>query len=109
MADSSEVLHGTLDLLILSALRAGALHGWGVAQFIRSRSDESVLVTTGALYPALHRLESRRLLKGRWRVSGSNRRARFYELTPAGRKALGVELEWWNRFVAGVSRIIAPA
>lgn len=107
MADSREVLHGTLDLLILSSLRAGPLHGWGIAQLIRNRSGDAVLVTTGALYPALHRLEARRLVKAKWQVSDANRRARYYELTAGGRKALGEELAWWERFVAGVSGITA--
>jgi transcriptional regulator len=109
MANSLEVLHGTLDLLILSSLRHGAMHGWGLAHHIKSRSDDAVLVTTGALYPALHRLEARRLIKAQWRTSDQNRRARFYELTPAGRKALGEELAWWNRFVLGVSGVVTPA
>lgn len=109
MANSLEVLHGTLDLLILSSLRQGALHGWGIAHHIKSRSDEAVLVTTGALYPALHRLEARRLVRAQWRTSERNRRAKFYELTPAGRKALGEELAWWHRFVLGVNGIVATA
>lgn len=106
MADSREVLHGTLDLLILSALKPGALHGWGIAQLIRQRSREAVLVTTGALYPALHRLESRKLLTSHWETNETNRRARFYALTAAGRRALGEELAWWNRFVAGVRGVV---
>lgn len=109
MADSREVLHGTLDLLILSALRHGALHGWGIAHLIRNRSADSVLVTTGALYPALHRLEGRRLIKAKWQTSDSNRRAKFYDLTAAGRKALGEELAWWERFVAGVAGVTTEA
>lgn len=109
MADSREVLQGTLDLLILASLRPGALHGWGIAQRIRERSTESVLVTTGALYPALHRLEARRLVKARWQLSETNRRARFYELTAAGRTAFEAEAHWWERFVAGVSGVITPA
>lgn len=109
MADSREVLHGTLDLLILSSLQSGALHGWGIAHLIRNRSSEAVLVTTGALYPALHRLEARRHIKARWQTSESNRRAKFYELTAAGRKVLGEEVAWWNRFVAGVAGVMTPA
>lgn len=109
MADSSEVLHGTLDLLILSSLQSGPLHGWGIAQLIRNRSREVVLVTTGALYPALHRLEKRRLVKAQWQTSDANRRAKFYELTASGRKALSAEREWWLRFVAGVHGIMTPA
>jgi transcriptional regulator len=108
MADSREVLHGTLDLLILSALRHGPLHGWGIAHLIRNHSAEAVLVTTGALYPALHRLEGRRLVKAKWETNDTNRRAKFYELTPAGWRALGEELAWWERFVAGVQGVVTP-
>ncbi|MCC6318908.1 MAG: PadR family transcriptional regulator [Gemmatimonadaceae bacterium] len=109
MPDSREVVQGTLDLLVLSSLRAGSMHGWGIAQRIRERSGDAVLVTTGALYPALHRLEERRLVRSRWLTSEANRRARFYDLTAAGRKALGEEVEWWTRFTAGVAGVIATS
>ena len=109
MNDNREVVQGTLDLLILSTLKAGALHGWGISRRIRDRSGDVVLVTTGSLYPALHRLESRRLIKAEWRTSDNNRRARFYTLTARGEKALGDELAWWKRFVLGVSAVISPA
>jgi len=108
MSDSREVIQGTLDLLILSSLRSEPMHGWGIAQRIRERSGEAVLVTTGALYPALHRLERRKLVKARWQVSDNNRRARFYDLTVAGRKALVEEQAWWERFVVGVSGVLQP-
>jgi transcriptional regulator len=109
MTDNREVVQGTLDLLILSTLRAGALHGWGISRRIRERSGEVVLVTTGSLYPALHRLESRRLIRAEWRTSDNNRRAKFYQLTVRGERALGDELAWWNRFVGGVAGVLAPA
>lgn len=109
MSDNREVVQGTLDLLILSTLRAGALHGWGISRRIRERSGEVVLVTTGSLYPALHRLESRRLIRAEWRTSDNNRRAKFYQLTARGERALGDELAWWNRFVGGVAGVLAPA
>ena len=109
MNDNREVVQGTLDLLVLSTLRAGALHGWGISRRIRERSGEVVLVTTGSLYPALHRLESRRLIRAEWRTSENNRRARYYTLTARGERVLGVELAWWNRFVVGVAGVIAPA
>ena len=109
MSDNREVVQGTLDLLILSTLRAGALHGWGISRRIRERSGDVVLVTTGSLYPALHRLESRRLIRAEWRTSDNNRRARFYQLTVRGERALGDELAWWNRFVGGVAGVLAPA
>jgi transcriptional regulator len=109
MNDNREVLQGTLDLLILSTLKAGTLHGWGVSRRIRERSSDVVLVTTGSLYPALHRLESKRLIKAEWRTSDNNRRARFYTLTAKGQRVLGDELAWWNRFVLGVAGVTATA
>jgi transcriptional regulator len=107
MNDNRDVVQGTLDLLILSSLRTGAMHGWGISRRIRERSGDVVLVTTGSLYPALHRLESRRLIKADWRMSDNNRRAKYYQLTARGERVLADELAWWTRFVAGVSGIIA--
>lgn len=109
MNDNREVVQGTLDLLVLSTLRAGAMHGWGISRRIRERSGEVVLVTTGSLYPALHRLESRRLVKAEWRTSDNNRRAKYYQLTARGERVLADELAWWNRFIVGVAGVIAPA
>lgn len=109
MGESRELIQGTLELLVLASLRAGPMHGWGIAQRIKERSGEVVLVTTGALYPALHRLERRRLVRAEWRASENNRRAKYYELTPTGRRALGEELAWWERFVGGVAGVVAPA
>ena len=108
VAESRELIQGTLELLVLASLRAGPMHGWGVAQRIRERSGEVVLVTTGALYPALHRLERRRLVRAEWRASENNRRAKYYVLTPEGRRVLGEELAWWQRFVGGVAGVVAP-
>lgn len=108
MAPSRELIQGTLDLLVLAALRQGTMHGWGIAQRIKERSGDVVLVTTGALYPALHRLERRRLVRSQWRASENNRRAKYYDLTPSGRRVLGDELVWWERFVAGVAGVVAP-
>ena len=109
MNDNRDVVQGTLDLLILSTLRGNAMHGWGISHRLRERSGEVVLVTTGSLYPALHRLETRRLIKAEWRTSDNNRRAKYYQLTAKGERALSDELAWWNRFVAGVEGILAPA
>ena len=109
MNDNREVVQGTLDLLILSTIRNEAMHGWGISRRIRERSGDVVLVTTGSLYPALHRLESRRLIRAEWRTSDSNRRAKYYQLTAKGARALSDELAWWNRFVVGVEGIIATA
>lgn len=109
MADNRDIVQGTLDLLVLSSLRSSAMHGWGIAQRIRDRSGDVVLVTTGSLYPALHRLAAKGLIRAEWRASENNRRARYYQLTAKGQRALGEELEWWNRFVGGVAGVIAPA
>jgi transcriptional regulator len=109
MTDSRDLIQGTLDLLVLSILRHGSMHGWGIAQRIRERSSDVVLVTTGSLYPALHRLENRGLIRATWRASENNRRARYYDLTARGQRALGDEIAWWNRFVTGVAGVIAPA
>jgi PadR family transcriptional regulator PadR len=109
MADNREVIQGTLDLLVLASLRGEPMHGWGIAQRIRERSGHAVLVTTGALYPALHRLERKALVRAEWRASENNRRAKYYVLTAAGRRALGEELSWWQRFVTGVEGVVAPA
>ena len=109
MNDNREVVQGTLDLLVLSTLRSGALHGWGISRRIRDRSGDVVLVTTGSLYPALHRLESKRLVRAEWRTSDNNRRAKYYQLTARGERVLSDELAWWNRFVVGVAGVIAPA
>ena len=109
MNEKRDVVQGTLDLLVLSTLRAGTMHGWGISRRIRERSGDVVLVTTGSLYPALHRLESKRLIRAEWRMSDNNRRARYYQLTARGERVLGAEIAWWNRFVVGVAGVIAPA
>jgi len=109
MASQNDVLQGTLDLLVLSALRAGAMHGWGIAQRIQAGSGEVLVVGQGSLYPSLHRLETRGLVRAEWRPSENNRRAKYYELTGKGRKALGEEVASWQRFVDGVSGVLALA
>ena len=109
MPPSRELIQGTLDLLVLASLRAGAMHGWGIAQRMRERSASVVMVTTGALYPSLHRLERQQLVRAEWRASENNRRAKYYELTAEGRRALREELAWWERFVTGVAGIVATA
>jgi PadR family transcriptional regulator, regulatory protein PadR len=104
-----EFLPGTLDMMILKALRRGELHGYAVAQFIQSASDEVLRVEEGALYPALHRLEVRGLLKSQWGASDNNRRAKFYRLTAAGRRQLDTETEFWERIAAAVTRVMQTA
>jgi PadR family transcriptional regulator, regulatory protein PadR len=98
---------GTLDLLILSRLVRGAMHGFGIAEYLHGVS-EALHVEEGSLYPALHRLESEGLIESQWGVSASNRRARFYKLTPRGRKQITVEISNWRRMVEAVNRVIDP-
>jgi PadR family transcriptional regulator PadR len=98
---------GTLDLLILSRLAKGSIHGYGIAEFINQVSD-ALHVEEGSLYPALHRLESQGLIQSEWGASENNRRARFYELTPRGRKQITVEISNWRRIVAAINRAIEP-
>ena len=98
---------GTLDLLILSRLAKGSMHGYGIAEFINQVSD-ALHVDEGSLYPALHRLESQGLIQSEWGASDNNRRARFYKLTPRGRKQINVEISNWQRMVDAVNRAIEP-
>src|SRR5918911_1796933 len=98
-----ELIPGTLDMLILKTLSRGAMHGYSIAQFIQQASREVLRVEEGALYPALHRLEVRGLLKAEWGTSDNNRRAKFYELTARGRRALEQESEFWDRVAAAVT------
>ena len=106
--DQIALLQGTLDLLILRTLLFGAQHGQGVARAIQLQSDETLLVDHGSLYPALQRLESRGWIRTEWGTSDNNRKARFYELTKAGRKQLTAETNQWRRMSAAISRILGP-
>jgi len=98
---------GTLDLLILSRLAKGAMHGFGVADYLNHVSDV-LRVEEGSLYPALHRLESQGFVESEWRASENNRQARFYKLTPRGRRQVAVEISNWRRLVDAVNRVIDP-
>ena len=100
------VLQGTLDMLVLKALARGPLHGYDVAEYILTWSGDVLRVEEGALYPALHRLELRGLLVSEWGVSTNNRRAKFYRLTPAGRKQLVAEASGWARLSGAVARVM---
>jgi PadR family transcriptional regulator PadR len=103
------LLPGTLDMLILKTVSRGDLHGYAIAQFIQQASDEVLKVEEGALYPALHRLEVRGLLKAEWGASDNNRRAKFYRLTASGRRALEQESAFWDRVAAAVTRVMETA
>jgi transcriptional regulator len=104
-----ELLQGTLDMLILRAVRRQPLHGYAVAQAIRSGSGDVLQVETGSLYPALHRLERRRLLKSHWGETEHNQRAKFYALTPAGRRQLDAEESRWRQMAEAIARLLGPA
>jgi len=105
----TELLQGTLDLLILKSLHRGPMHGYGVAEWIHECSQDVLRVEEGALYPALHRLELRGLLSAQWGMSDNNRRAKFYALTAAGRKQLAQETDYWQRMSGAVARILQTA
>jgi len=102
------LLQGTLDLLILRTLVFGPEHGLGIARAIQKQSDDVLLVDHGSLYPALQRLEGRGWLKARWGVSDNNRKARFYELTAAGKRQLTVEAGQWRKLAAAIGRVLGP-
>jgi transcriptional regulator len=105
----ADLLQGTLDMLILKALAAGPLHGYGVGQRIAQLAEEMLRVEEGSLYPALYRLEERGWIKSEWGKSENNRRARFYSLTAAGRRQLGVEQENWRLLVLAVGKVLESA
>src|SRR5215467_6817905 len=99
-----ELLQGTLDMLILQTLQWGPQHGHGIGQAIRANSDDLLQVETGSLYPALHRLERQRWIKSEWKVSENKQRAKYYRLTPAGKKQLSTEQNRWNLLVKAMSK-----
>jgi len=103
-----ELLQGTLDLLILRTLLAGPAHGHAVAKYIQRTSEDLLQVETGSLYPALHRLEAKGWIAASWELSEKGKRARFYRLTPLGRKQLGAERSKWGAFVRAVTLILNP-
>jgi PadR family transcriptional regulator PadR len=105
----SDLVQGTLDMLILRTLIRGALHGYAIAEFIHDTSQDVLRVEEGALYPALHRLELRGLLASEWGTSENNRRAKYYSLTSAGRKHLTAESEHWGRMSAAIARVMRTA
>ena len=105
--DHAQLLPGTLDLLILKAVSLGPLHGYGVLLRIEQISGRALLVEQGALYPALFRLVRRGLLKAAWGTSDNNRRAKFYALTPAGRKRLREQTHGWNRLAHAIASALA--
>lgn len=100
---------GTLDLLILRTLSVGPQHGWAISERVQQVSSDVLRIQQGSLYPALHRLERRGWIKARWGTSDNNRRAKYYELTRAGRKQLEVETDSWQKLTAAVAQILESA
>lgn len=107
--EKPDLIYGTLDMLILRALQAEPRHGLGIADRIQQISQEVLRVEQGSLYPALYRLEAEGLIKAEWGVSDNNRKARYYQLTAAGRKRLNAEREHWERITAAVNIVLAKA
>ena len=105
-SSKSDLLQGTLDLLILRTLSLGPQHGWGISQRIQQMSEEVLRVNQGSLYPALHRLEDQGLIAAEWGTSDNNREAKFYRLTRAGQRQLQVETEQWTRITTAVGRVL---
>jgi PadR family transcriptional regulator PadR len=103
---SGELVQGTLEMLILRTLARGALHGYAIAVAIESRSEDVLRVEEGSLYPALHRMELAGMLTSEWRTSETNRRAKYYKLTAAGRKQLTAQSTNWNRLVLAIARVM---
>ena len=107
MAPKSDLLQGTLDLLILRTLSNEAMHGWGISLRIQELSKDVLQVNQGSLYPALHRLEQQGLIEAEWGNSDNNRQAKFYQLTRDGRKQLAEEQKNWERLSTAVARVLA--
>ncbi len=107
--EKTDVMQGTLDLLVLKTLEAmGSLHGWGIARRIEQVSEDAIRMNHGTLYPALVRLEQRGWIKSQWGISENNRRARFYSLTAKGQRQLSAQEERWERVAAIVARFRRP-
>lgn len=109
MEKKTDLLQGTLDLLILKTLALEPLHGWGITQRIQQISRDVLQVQQGSLYPALHRLENRGWVDSEWRASEKNRQAKYYRLTRAGRRQLEIETENWERIAAAIARVLQTA
>jgi PadR family transcriptional regulator len=104
----ADLLHGTLDMLVLQSLLLGPAHGYTIARVIEQRSDEFLQVEQGSLYPALNRLEDRGWIESSWATSENNRRARYYTLTSKGRRQLQLETDHWQQLVRAIGRVLRP-
>ena len=109
MSKPTDLVQGTLDLLVLKTIALEPMHGWGIAQRIRQMSGDVLQVGQSALYPSLHKLEQNGWIKSEWAISENNRRAKYYQLTRAGRKALEQEAAQWERLSAAISFIVRTA
>ena len=109
MAEDLDLIRGTLDLLVLRTLSWGPMHGLAVTRWIEQSSERRLQIEEGALYPALHRLEQKRLLQSEWGYTDQKRRARFYRITAAGRKHLASELSRWSRYTEAVGLVLGAA
>ena len=107
-SNGGEVIRGTLELLVLHVLQLGPMHGWGITELIEQRSRDLLSINQGSLYPALYRLVRERKIRSEWRQTENNRRARYYELTPLGRRQLAEERAQWERLSRGVTLVLAP-
>ena len=103
---NADLLHGTLDMLILKALTRGPMHGYAVVRWIHQITDDVLRVEEGSLYPALHRLEKRRWISSSWGISENNRKAKYYKLTALGRKQLAAELSGWQRLTEAITKVM---
>jgi PadR family transcriptional regulator PadR len=108
MSKPTDLVQGTLDLLLLRVLSLEPMHGWAIAQRIRQMSNEQLRVGQSALYPALHKLEQQGWIEAEWGPSENNRRAKYYQLTAAGRKALKAETAQWDRLSSAISLVVKP-
>ena len=103
---STDLIQGTLDMLILNTLTGGKMHGYAIVRRIQQVSDDVLQIEEGSLYPALHRMEAKGWIKAEWGVSSNNRRAKYYQLTKKGRKRLATELSIWERLSSATSRVL---
>lgn len=109
MRGKVELVQGTLDLLVLRALATGRMHGYGILEWLKHRTEGELRLEDAALYPALHRMEARGLVEAEWGLSENNRRAKYYELTVAGRAELRRESAVWTRYVSLMAKVLLPA
>jgi transcriptional regulator len=109
MSQKSDLVQGTLDMLVLRILSRGELHGWGITQKLEQLSNKALQVDEGSLYPALYRMEDKGWIEADWKLTEKGRRAKFYSLTRSGRKQLDTEMESWDRMTAIIAQVMQSA